>query len=77
MGIKQRCVWVRKIDMKKISILLLLIIAVGIPAFAQEVNVDSIIKVVVATNSAQKSNPILNKDSLFKRLPVTTQAAQG
>jgi hypothetical protein len=58
--------------MKRISILLLLIIAVGIPAFAQELNIDSILKVVISANSAQKNNPVLNKDSLFKRLPVTT-----
>jgi two-component system NtrC family sensor kinase len=57
--------------MKKPLILLLLCIAFTIPVIAQDINVDSIVKVVTARNPPRNSNLTLNSDSLFKLLPAT------
>lgn len=55
--------------MKKTLILLTLFFVVGKPVFCQIINIDSIVKVVVARNKHHVNGLTIDKDSLFRRLP--------
>ena len=61
--------------MKKTLFLLFLFFAFAKPVFAQLINIDSIVKVVAARNKYHVNGLLLNKDSLFRRLPFTPPGA--
>jgi two-component system NtrC family sensor kinase len=61
--------------MKKTITLTLLIFAFIGPNFGQRINIDSIIKVVIARNPRKASNVVVNADSLFRLLPATKPGA--
>jgi two-component system NtrC family sensor kinase len=65
-----------RIDMKKTYALLLVFFACVTPILAQQVNIDSIVKAVIARNPRKENNLAFNKDSLLKRLPLTLAGPQ-
>jgi len=62
--------------MKKTLLILSFLIALIKPVFCQQLNIDSIIKVVVARNPRKANNFTTNNDSLYKRLPFSKPGAQ-
>ncbi len=62
--------------MKKTLFLLFLFFAFAKPVLAQLINIDSIVKVVVSRNKYNVNGFIINKDSLYRRLPFTRPGAQ-
>jgi len=62
--------------MKKNILLLLVLLALVKPVSAQQIDVDSIVKVVSARNTGKTHSLTVNADSLLKQLPLTNPGAQ-